>query len=95
LPIKKIDKLILAHAHYQTKQFHVKGYKSGDGQSTVEFIKYLQNKYKERKIILIWDGAIYHTSGEFRDDLSEVNRDREMIGQSLVFYVLPMLPNRI
>ncbi|MEG5116869.1 IS630 family transposase [Microcoleus sp. A2-C5] len=63
--------------NYQTKQFHVKSYKSGDEKSTVEFIKYLQNKYKGRKIILIWDGASYHTYGEFRDYLSEVNRDKE------------------
>ena len=77
LPIKKIDKLILVHAHYQTKQFHVQGYESGDGKSTVKFIKYLQNKYSLRRIILIWDGASYHKYGEFRDYLSEVNRDKE------------------
>ncbi|WP_373533637.1 hypothetical protein [Microcoleus sp.] len=67
----------MAHAHYQTQQFHVKVYKSGDLKSTVEFIKKdLQNKYKERKIILIWDIAIYHRYGEFRDYLSEVDREK-------------------
>jgi putative transposase len=44
--------------NYQSKQFHVQSYLSGDEKSTVKFIKYLQNKYKERRIILIWDGAI-------------------------------------
>ena len=77
LPIKKIDKLIMAHAHYQTKQFHVQGYECGNGKSTVEFIKYLQNKYLLRRIILIWDGASYHRYGEFRDYLSSVNCDKE------------------
>ncbi len=67
----------MAHAHYQTKQFHVQGYECGNGKSTVEFIKYLQSKYKERRIILIWDGASYHRYGEFRDYLSSVNHDKE------------------
>jgi putative transposase len=63
--------------NYQTKQFHAQDYESGDGKSTVKFIKYLQNKYKERRIILIWDGASYHRYGEFRDYLSSVNYDKE------------------
>jgi len=53
----------------QSKQFHVQSHPSGAGKSTVEFIKYLQNKYKNRKIILIWDEASYHKYGEFRDFL--------------------------
>ena len=62
--------------NYQSKQFHVQSYPSGDGKSTVKFIKYLQNKYKERRIILIWEGASYHKYGEIRDFLSSVNRDK-------------------
>jgi len=50
---------------------------SGDGKSTVEFIKYLQNKYKNRKIILSWDGASYHKYGEFREFLLELNGGKE------------------
>jgi putative transposase len=61
--MKKIDKLILEPAHYQSKQFHVQSYQSGSGKSTVKFIKYLQNKYKKRRIILIGDGASYHKYG--------------------------------
>ena len=55
--------------NYQSKQFHVQSHPSGAGKSTVEFIKYWQNKYRERRIILIWDGASYHKYGEFRDFL--------------------------
>jgi transposase len=36
--------------NYQSKKFHVQSYLSGDGKSTVKFIKYLQSKYKNRKI---------------------------------------------
>jgi len=63
--------------NYQSKQFHVQSYPSGDGKSTVKFIKHLQNKYKKRRIILIWEGASYHKYGEFRDYLSSVNSDKE------------------
>ena len=38
--------------NYQSKEFHVQSHPSGDGKSTVKFIKYLQNKYKNRKIIV-------------------------------------------
>jgi putative transposase len=63
--------------NYQSKQFHVQSYPSGDGKSTVKFIKHLQNKYKKRRIILIWDGASYHKYGEIREFLSSVNSDKE------------------
>ena len=63
--------------NYQTKEFHIQSHPSGDGKSTVKFIKYLQNKYKNRQIILIWDGASYHKYGEFRDFLLEVNADNK------------------
>ena len=63
--------------NYQNQQFHVQSHPSGDGKSTVKFIKYLQDKYKGRRIILIWDGASYHKYGEFRDFLSTVNSDKE------------------
>jgi putative transposase len=46
--------------NYQSKEFHVQSHPSGDRKSTVKFIKYLQKKYKNRKIILILDGASYH-----------------------------------
>jgi len=60
----------LGALNYQSKEFHVQSHPSGDGKSTVKFIQYLQNKYNNRrKIILIWDGASYHKYGEFRDFL--------------------------
>jgi putative transposase len=67
----------LGALNYQSKEFHVQSHPSGDGKSTVKFIKYLQNKYKNRKIILIGEGASYHKYGEFRDFLLEVNGDKE------------------
>jgi transposase len=74
--------------NYQTKQFHVQGYECGNGKSTVEFIKYLQNKYSLRRIVLIWDGASYHRYGEFRDYLSSVNCDKEPENWSITCILL-------
>lgn len=61
--------------NYQTKEFTIKGYPAGNGKSTVEFIKYLQSKYPQAKIVLIWDGASYHRFGEFREFLEQVNQE--------------------
>ncbi len=63
--------------NYQSKQFHVQTYQSGEGKSTVKFIKYLQNTYKERRVILIWDGASYHKSDEVKKFLATANACHE------------------
>jgi transposase len=62
--------------NYQTKEFIIEAYPSGNGESTVKFVKNLQNKYPNQKIVLIWDGASYHRFGEFREYLTEVNQDK-------------------
>jgi transposase len=61
--------------NYQTKEFTIKSYPAGNGESTVEFVKYLQEKHNQVKIVLIWDGASYHRFGEFRDFLEKVNNE--------------------
>jgi transposase len=62
--------------NYQTKEFIIEAYPSGNGESTVKFVKSLQNKYPNQKIVLIWDGASYHRFGEFREYLTEVNQNK-------------------
>ncbi|MGB7894673.1 MAG: transposase [Microcoleus sp.] len=69
--MKKNRQTYFGAINYQSIEFHIQCHPSGDGKSTVTFIKYLQNKYKNRKIVLIWDGASYHKYGEFRDFLLE------------------------
>ena len=63
--------------NYQSQEFYIQSYPSGNGESTVKFIKYLQDKYKNRKIMLTWDGASSRRFGAFKDFLSEANRERE------------------
>ena len=43
--------------NYQNQEFTIESHPSGNGESTIKFIKHLENKYAGSKIILIWDGA--------------------------------------
>ena len=61
--------------NYQNQELTIQAYPAGNGTSTVKFIKYLQEKYSGKKIILIWDGASYHRFGEFRDYLAQINNE--------------------
>jgi putative transposase len=61
--------------NYQTKQFFVREYGTGNSENTVLFVKYLQSLNIGARILIFWDGASYHKYGEMRDDLSLVNQD--------------------
>jgi transposase len=75
IPIKngKDRQTYFGALNYKTQELTVQAYPSGNGASTVEFVKHLQDKYGQRKIVLIWDGASYHRFGEFRDYLATIN----------------------
>ena len=60
---------------YRSKEFIVKGYDTANTKSTMDFLNYLQQKRKGQKIAVIWDGASYHGSHEFKGYLSQVNPD--------------------
>ena len=78
VPIKneKSRQTYFGALNYQTKEFTIEAYPSGNGDSTVKFVKNLQNKYPNQKIVLIWDGASYHRFGEFREYLGQVNQNK-------------------
>ena len=58
---------------YQTQEFIVHEYPCGNSSNTVNFIKTLQAQRPGQKIALIWDGAGYHKSDEFKEFLASVN----------------------
>ncbi|EDX71110.1 hypothetical protein MC7420_4297 [Coleofasciculus chthonoplastes PCC 7420] len=60
---------------YQTKEFIVKEYKSGNSENTIDFIEYLQRKRPGKKLSIFWDGATYHDSKQFREYLKTINQD--------------------
>jgi len=54
--------------------FHVEAYPRGDGNSTVDFVKKLQEIYAGSKLLLIWDGASYHKYSQMKAYLGEINK---------------------
>lgn len=48
---------------------------SGDGEWTVRFLRFLQECYAGKQLLLCWDGASYHRGQAVRDYLSQCNRD--------------------
>jgi putative transposase len=60
---------------YQTKEFILKEYESGNTENTIDFIKYLRKQRPQKKIAIFWDGATYHDSKEFREYLNDINKD--------------------
>jgi transposase len=58
-----------------TKQFHLKAFSKGNMENTVDYLKWLSQKvYPEAKrIVLIWDGASYHTGRLVQELLASVN----------------------
>ncbi len=48
-------------------------YPKGNGEPTIEYLKYLMSQGNDKRIALIWEGAKYHFSAEVKDFLSLVN----------------------
>jgi len=63
---------------YQTQEFIVHEYPCGNSANTVKFIKTLQAQRPGQKIALIWDGAGYHKSDEFKEFLASVNDNHKL-----------------
>ena len=61
--------------NYCTRGFLVKAYDKGNSESTIEFLKYLQQQYLGQRLALFWDGASYHRSQEIRAYLQLINQD--------------------
>jgi len=75
IPIKnqKDKQTYFGALDYRTKEFIVREYPAGNGESTVDFIKYLQQERPAQRLALIWDGASYHKSNEVKDFLAAIN----------------------
>ena len=58
---------------YQTHEFIVQEYSSGNSENTVNFIKHLQKQRPGKRLAIFWDGASYHKSQEVKEYLKEVN----------------------
>ena len=64
---------ILARVNIATAQCLIQAYPKGNGEHTIQYLKYLMSQYNDKRIALIWDGAKYHSSAEVKDFLLVVN----------------------
>lgn len=59
------------------QQVSFKAAKTANSESTIEFVKALKAQSGTAKLVLIWDGASYHRSSEFRQYLEQVNQGND------------------
>ena len=62
--------------NYRTGKVIVEEYSQGNTENTIKFIKYLREKNQKRRLVIIWDGATYHHSQEFKEYLAKVNQGK-------------------
>lgn len=62
--------------NYRTGKVITKEYPQGNTENTIKFVSELIQENKNKKLVIIWDGASYHRSQEWRDYLEELNRGK-------------------
>ena len=62
--------------NYRTGKVILKKYPQGNTENTIKFVKYLMENNQEARLVIIWAGATYHHSHEFREYLGEVNQGK-------------------
>ncbi len=60
---------------FLTGEFHIAPYNKGNGGNTVHYVKTIQKVFKNKKIMLIWDGASYHRYSAMKEYLQQINKD--------------------
>lgn len=58
----------------QSGKVFLQAYPIGNTANTIKFVEDLRDQYPQTRLVLIWDGASYHYSQEFRDYLEKVNQ---------------------
>lgn len=59
--------------NHRTGKVFIKEYPKGDTENSIKFVEALLKEYKKAQIVIIWDGAKYHHSQEFRQYLESIN----------------------
>jgi len=50
----------------ETKEFILREYAGANSASTIDFVKYLREKFCGPRMVLIWDGAAYQKAREIK-----------------------------
>lgn len=62
--------------NYRTGKVIAKEYPQGNTENTIKFVSELIQENKNKKLVIIWDGATYHRSQEWRDYLDQINKGK-------------------
>ena len=60
--------------NYYTQEFLIKPCEKGNSRNAITFVEYLISQYPKSRIAIIWDGASYHRSAEFKAYLNKINQ---------------------
>lgn len=63
--------------NYRTGQVTTREYEQGNTENTIKFVQELIKENKNQKIVIIWDGATYHRSQEWREYLNKMNQGNQ------------------
>ena len=74
-----------------SQEFIMSPYEQGNGENTVDFLKYLQAENKGKKLVILWDNASYHCSKDVQAYLDQVNHGLEEKDWKIT--CLPFAPN--
>lgn len=70
-------------------QAFVKKYPTGNKENTVKFLKFLVNKFPDKRLFILWDKATYHTSNLVKEYLQEINGGLAKKDWKIILALLP------
>ena len=62
--------------NYRTGKVTGKEYPQGNTENTINFVEELIKDNQNKQLLIIWDGATYHRSQEWREYLEQINQGK-------------------
>ena len=62
--------------NYRTGKVIAKEYPQGNTENTINFVEELIKDNQNKQLLIIWDGATYHRSQEWREYLEQINQGK-------------------
>lgn len=56
-----------------SKRLFIEAHEKGNTACTIAYLKSLQAQFPHQRLLILWDGASYHRSGELKEYLAQVN----------------------
>lgn len=59
--------------NFVSRHLHLQEFCAGNSDNTIAYLKWLQELYPGKKLLLLWDGASYHRDSQLQEFLAQVN----------------------